>query len=294
MSNKHPTRGSVEATNTPSPGATPKGEKLQKVLARAGLGSRRELEGWIADGRVSVDGKVARLGDRAEAHQTLRVDGRILPASSQAPRRRVLVYYKPEGEVCTRSDPQGRPTVFQNLPGLRHSRWIMVGRLDLNTAGLLLFTTDGELANRLAHPSMEIEREYAVRVLGEVTQAMLTRLRKGVALEDGPASFDSIRDVGGEGANHWYHVTLREGRHREVRRLWEAIGVTVSRLTRVRYGPLSLPRKLRIGRWQELEMKDIQALLRAAGISNARSSAKRQQRPARKHSPSRHRGQSRR
>jgi len=294
MSNKRPIRGSVETTSTPSPGPTPRGEKLQKVLARAGLGSRRELEGWIADGRVSVDGKVARLGDRAEAHQTLRVDGRILPASSQTPRRRVLVYYKPEGEVCTRSDPQGRPTVFQNLPSLRHSRWIMVGRLDLNTAGLLLFTTDGELANRLAHPSMEIEREYAVRVLGEVTQTMLTRLRKGVELEDGPASFDSIRDVGGEGANHWYHVTLCEGRHREVRRLWEAIGVTVSRLTRVRYGHLSLPRKLRVGRWQELEMKDMQALLRAAGMGNARSSPKRQQKPVRQHAPSRRRGHSRR
>ncbi len=294
MSNKRSIRGSVVTTNTPFPGPAPRGEKLQKVLARAGLGSRRELEGWIADGRVSVDGKVARLGDRAETHQTIRVDGHILPTSSQTPRRRVLVYYKPEGEVCTRSDPQGRPTVFRNLPSLRNSRWIMVGRLDLNTAGLLLFTTDGELANRLAHPSMEIEREYAVRVLGEVTQAMLTRLRKGVALEDGPASFDSIRDVGGEGANHWYHVTLREGRHREVRRLWEAIGVTVSRLTRVCYGPLSLPRKLRVGRWQELEMKDIQALLRVAGIGKVRSSSKRGQRPARQHSPSRRRSQSRR
>jgi 23S rRNA pseudouridine2605 synthase len=246
---------------------TPAGEKLQKVLARVGLGSRRELERWIVDGRVTVDGTVAKLGDRVQPDQDIRVDGQPLAAGARhETRRRIIVYNKPDGEVTTTRDPQGRPTVFDHLPVLRHARWIVVGRLDFNTQGLLLFTTDGELANRLMHPSSEIEREYAVRVLGVVDEEMLKRLRQGVTLDDGPAHFDSIMDAGGEGANHWYHVTLKEGRHREVRRLWEAVGATVSRLIRVRFGPVTLPRQLRAGRWMDLDADVETALLESVGI----------------------------
>jgi len=243
------------------------GEKLQKVLANAGLGSRRELERWIADGRVTVDGAVAKLGDRVTLDQHILIDGVPLAAGARhESKRRIIAYHKPDGEVTTTKDPQGRPTVFDNLPVLRHARWIVVGRLDFNTQGLLLFTTDGELANRLMHPSRQIEREYAVRVLGKVDAEMLKRLQTGVELDDGPAHFDTIVDAGGEGANHWYHVTLKEGRHREVRRLWEAVGVTVSRLIRVRFGPVSLPRQLRPGRWMDLERDSEVALLESVGL----------------------------
>jgi 23S rRNA pseudouridine2605 synthase len=242
-------------------------EKLQKVLAQAGIGSRREMERWIAQGRVTVNGQKATLGDRVEAGQEIRVDGRVIPmpAVLAAPRR-MLAYHKPEGEVCTRSDPEGRPTVFQGLPSLRHGRWVAVGRLDLNTSGLLLLTTDGELANRLMHPRYALEREYAVRVLGDLSPEVLTQLRAGVMLEDGPARFETIVDAGGSGANHWYHVTLREGRYREVRRIWEAVGGRVSRLIRVRYGPVRLPRNLRPGRWRELESALVTELAEAAGL----------------------------
>lgn len=246
---------------------TDTGEKLQKVLARAGLGSRRELELWIADGRVTVNGAVAKLGDRVTPNQDIRVDGQPLSAGARhGHRRRIIVYHKPDGEVTTTKDPQGRPTVFDHLPVLRNARWIAVGRLDFNTQGLLLFTTDGELANRLMHPSSEIEREYAVRVLGAVDADMLKRLQEGVALDDGPAHFDTIVDAGGEGANHWYHVTLKEGRHREVRRLWEAVGVTVSRLIRVRFGAVTLPRQLRPGRWMDLDKDGEKLLLESVGL----------------------------
>ena len=245
----------------------PAGEKLQKVLARAGLGSRRELELWIAEGRVTVNGAVAKLGDRVLPEQDIRVDGQPLSASARhGTRRRVIMYSKPEGQVCTTSDPQGRPTVFDHLPVLRGARWIVIGRLDFNTQGLLLFTTDGELANKLMHPSSEIEREYAVRVLGTVDADMLTRLRAGVQLDDGMAHFDDIADAGGEGANHWYHVILKEGRNREVRRMWEAVGVKVSRLIRVRFGPVPLPRMLRPGRWEELDPALLTALLETVGL----------------------------
>lgn len=240
-------------------------EKLQKVLARAGIGSRREMERWIEQGRVSVEDKRAKLGDRVEPHAIIRVDGRVIPIPKTLPERRVLAYHKRVGEVCARSDPQRRPTVFDHLPKLHRGRWVAVGRLDMNTTGLLLLSTDGELANRLMHPSQEIEREYAVRVLGSVDDEKLRQLKTRVALEDGPAHFDSIRDAGGEGRNHWYHVTLKEGRRREVHRLWEAVGARVSRLIRIRYGPVRLPRSLWAGHWEELDRAAVVALLAAAG-----------------------------
>ncbi|MFQ5846578.1 MAG: 23S rRNA pseudouridine(2605) synthase RluB [Candidatus Methylomirabilales bacterium] len=241
-------------------------EKLQKVLARAGLASRREIERWIARGRVSIDGTRAKLGDRVEPRQVIRVDGRVVPREKTPSGRRVLAYYKPEGEVCTRSDPRGRPTVFDHLPQLDRGRWVVVGRLDLNTAGLLLFTTDGELANRLMHPAQEIEREYAVRVSAKVPPDILRKLKTGVNLEDGPAHFDAIHDAGTKGVDRWYQVTLSEGRKREVRRLWEVVGVKVGRLIRIRYGPVSLPRGLRAGRWAELGRPAVADLVAAAGL----------------------------
>ncbi len=244
----------------------PAGEKLQKVLARAGAGSRREMERWIAEGRITIDGRPAKIGDRVDAGQRLCIDGRPLPAMTFAPKPRVLIYHKPEGEMTTRHDPQGRATVFANLPQIRQGRWISIGRLDLNSSGLLLFTTDGELAHRLMHPSGEIEREYAVRILGAVTPEAIARLTQGVTLEDGPARFASVADAGGTGANHWYHVVIREGRNREVRRMWEAVGATVSRLIRVRYGPISLPRMLRPGRSEYLEREPLESLYTTAGL----------------------------
>ena len=238
-------------------------EKLQKVLARAGHGSRREIETIIEAGRVSVDGKIATLGDRVEIVPGLkiRIDGHLISVKESAEQIcRVLAYYKPEGELCTRNDPEGRPTVFDRLPKLRGARWIAVGRLDVNTCGLLLFTTDGELANRLMHPSREVEREYAVRVFGEVDDDKIRQLSKGVQLEDGPASFKTIKFAGGEGINQWYNVTLTEGRNREVRRLWEAVGVQVSRLMRVRYGDIQLPKGLPRGGWIEMELPAVNYL----------------------------------
>ncbi len=233
-------------------------EKLQKVLARAGRGSRREMETFISAGRVSVDGKTAFLGDRVEGTEQIRVDGhQITMKAKEDDLCRILMYNKPEGEMCTRKDPEGRPTVFDRLPKLDGSRWVAVGRLDINTSGMLLFTTDGELASRLMHPSRKVEREYAVRVFGEVNEAMLQTLRAGVKLEDGPAKFQKITYRGGEGRNHWFHVVLSEGRNREVRRLWESQDVQVSRLIRVRYGDLEMKRQLPLGGWTELALKDV-------------------------------------
>ncbi|MFA5626854.1 MAG: pseudouridine synthase [Thiohalomonadaceae bacterium] len=244
--------------------------RLQKVLARAGLGSRRELEQRIIDGRVSINGKPVKLGDQVSPGDVVRLDGRIIAQDSlQGPERRVLVYHKQAGEVCTRSDPEKRPTIFDRLPVLRHGRWVAVGRLDINTTGIILLTTDGDLANRLMHPSSQVEREYAVRVFGEVRPEIIQNLLAGVMLDDGEAGFDSIVAAGGEGANHWYHVTLREGRNREVRRLWESQGVTVSRLIRVRYGPIHLGRQLRLGRYEDLTGEPLQALLQIVGLVSA-------------------------
>jgi 23S rRNA pseudouridine2605 synthase len=237
-------------------------DKLQKVLANAGVGSRREMEKWIQAGRISVNGKLATLGDRVEPADKIRVDGNPLSTSNDAPVCRVLMYNKPEGELCSRKDPEGRPTVFDRLPAIKNGRWIAVGRLDINTSGLLLFTNDGELANRLMHPKHEIEREYSVRVFGEVEDKMLKRLTTGVKLEDGEAKFTEIVKKPGddEGQNTWYNVSLSEGRNREVRRLWESQGVQVSRLIRVRYGALELQKRLPQGGWVELGLPDLNTL----------------------------------
>lgn len=238
-------------------------EKLQKVLANAGHGSRREIETMIQAGRISVDGKVATLGDRIEASHSIkvRIDGHVVQLRENSETIcRVLAYYKPEGELCTSRDPEGRPTVFDRLPKIRGSRWIAVGRLDVNTSGLMLFTTDGELANRLMHPRHEIEREYAVRVFGVVDDEKIKQLLDGVKLEDGHAAFRSLKYQGGEGINQWYNVTLTEGRNREVRRLWEAVGVQVSRLIRVRYGDITLPKGLPRGGYTEFELKEVNYL----------------------------------
>lgn len=242
-------------------------EKLQKILARIGVASRREIERWIEEGRVTVDGKPATIGLRVTPDARIAVDGRAIPLTEFSPKPRVLIYHKPEGEVCTRADPQGRKTIFESMPTLRHGRWITIGRLDYNTSGLLLLTTDGELAHRLMHPSHEIEREYAVRILGEVTTEMFKQLREGVLLDDGPAKFDDIIDAGGTGANRWYHVILREGRNREVRRMWEGVGAKVSRLIRVRYGTIGLPRLLRPGRSRELEPEEAAPLYESVGLT---------------------------
>lgn len=240
----------------------PKSEKLQKVLARIGIGSRREVEQWITAGRLKINYQLAKVGDRITLSDKVELDGRLirLQGVEDIPQK-ILLYHKPAGEICSRHDPEGRPTVFDLLPTLRGKRWVTVGRLDYNTSGLLLFTTDGELANRLMHPSSKIEREYAVRILGKLTLAITERLKQGVHLEDGFAQFDNIQDAGGEGVNHWYHVILREGRHREVRRLFESQGLKVSRLIRVRFGPITLPRFLRPGKSKELDKKEAISLL---------------------------------
>ncbi len=240
-------------------------ERLQKFLARIGQGSRRQIEDWIRQGRIIINGVPAQLGVSVNGAERIEIDGKLIQVRAFGQKRRVLAYYKPIGEVTTRSDPEGRPTIFEKLPILRDSRWIAVGRLDLNTQGLLLLTNDGDLANRLMHPSSQIEREYAVRILGEVAPATLRQLQEGVPLEEGIARFDSIREAGGEGANHWYHVILREGRNREVRRLWESQGVAVSRLIRVRYGPISLRRGLHPGRWDELNETQMDELRKTVG-----------------------------
>ncbi|MDG1388629.1 MAG: pseudouridine synthase [Halioglobus sp.] len=252
-------------TSEDAPAKSLPGEKLQKVLARTGLGSRREMERWIEQGRVSIDGKPATLGDRVTHRERISVDGRPVN-TTPAQETRCILYHKPTGEVCSRKDPQGRRTVFERLPKLKSGRWISIGRLDYNTSGLLLFTTDGDLANKLMHPSSNIEREYMVRVMGEWKEDMLQRLLDGVMLEDGVARFSDIQDGGGDGINHWFYVVIMEGRNREVRRLWESQGLTVSRLKRVRYGEVFIPSKVKQGQWVELAGKEIKSLYRMADL----------------------------
>ncbi len=243
-------------------------ERIQKLLARAGYGSRREIERWIVAGELKINGKPAEIGQQISPQDTVILRGKALNLQARLRATpKVLAYHKQAGEMCTRHDPEKRPTVFDKLPHPGSGRWIMIGRLDINTDGLLLFTTDGELANRLMHPSHEIEREYASRILGEVDSDMLKRLTQGVELADGQAKFMRIKDAGGEGANHWYHVVLTEGRNREVRRLWESQGVKISRLIRVRYGNITLPRYLRGGHSEELDVKTTRKLYESVGLT---------------------------
>lgn len=225
------------------------------------------METWISTGRITIDGKVAKVGDRVFPGQSVRVDGEIVSLPG-ALKTRVLLYHKPEGEVTSRKDPEGRKTVFERLPRLKEGRWISVGRLDFNTSGVLLFTTDGALANSLMHPSSSIEREYLVRVMGHVDEAVLQRLRDGVELDDGPARFSDIQEGGGDGINRFFYVVLMEGRNREVRRLWESQGTTVSRLKRVRYGEVFLPSKLKKGQWMELPQADVDVIYSMAGLAS--------------------------
>ncbi|WP_308366832.1 MULTISPECIES: 23S rRNA pseudouridine(2605) synthase RluB [unclassified Microbulbifer] len=248
-----------------SDSTSPAGEKLQKVLARTGLGSRREMERAIEAGRVTVNGVVAELGERVTDTDHIELDGRRLPVQEEN-RCRVILYNKPVGEICSRHDPEGRPTVYDSLPRLRSGRWISVGRLDFNTSGLLLFTNSGELANKLMHPSSVIDREYLVRIQGQVDDEMKKRLLTGVLLEDGVARFTDIVPSGGEGNNRWFYCVVMEGRNREVRRLWESQGVRVSRLKRVRYGSVFIPSHVRVGQWIEMEPKEIDDLCITAGL----------------------------
>jgi len=247
----------------------PAGEKLQKVLARIGVGSRRDVEAWITQKRIKVNGVEATLGQRVDLHDAITIDGKVIKREEAAESvRRVIMYNKPDGEICTRDDPEGRPTVFDKMPRPKEGRWINIGRLDINTTGLLMFTTDGELANRLMHPSYEMDREYAVRVRGEVDDEMIERLKAGVVLEDGPAKFTDIKQApGGEGFNHWYHCVVMEGRNREVRRLWESQGLVVSRLKRVRFGPVFLNSDLPMGRWREMSQYEVDILSAEVGLT---------------------------
>ncbi|WP_204378433.1 23S rRNA pseudouridine(2605) synthase RluB [Agaribacterium haliotis] len=249
--------------------AAPEGEKLQKVLARCGLGSRREMEREISAGRVTVNGQQAKLGDRVLLSDTVELAGKRVRLSAADEDMRVLLYNKPEGEICTRHDPEGRPTVFDRLPRLNNGRWIQIGRLDINTSGLLLFTNNGELANKLMHPSSNIDREYLVRVRGELSEDMRRTLTNGVELDDGPARFTDIAESPNneEGSAHqWYYCVVMEGRNREVRRLWESQGLQVNRLKRVRFGNIFVPSHVRVGQWIELGDKELKDLCSTAGL----------------------------
>ncbi len=274
------------------PGAAPPGckrvlgpqgdaPKLHKVLAQAGLGSRLEMEQLILEGRISVNGEPAHIGQRIQFGDSIKINGKPVRVRLTPPPPRVLAYHKPAGEVVTHDDPQNRPTVFRRLPKIPNGKWQSVGRLDLNTEGLLLFTNSGELANRLMHPRFGLEREYAVRVLGALSNMEKQRLLDGVQLDDGVAQFGSIEDGGGEGANCWYRVTIAEGRNREVRRMMESVGHAVSRLIRIRYGAVMLPRGLKRGFWLELDGRDVERLTSAAGIEREAPPA----RPASKKAP---------
>ncbi len=246
-------------------------QRLHKLLALAGLGSRRDMEKLIESGRVTLNGEVAQLGAGVTQHDVVRVDSRPVRLSFEPELPQILIYHKPEGEIVSADDPEGRSSVFDKLPRVKGAKWIAIGRLDINTSGLLIFTTSGELANHFMHPRYEVEREYAVRIFGELTEGQLLQLTQGIELEDGPAAFDVINPQGGEGANHWYQVILREGRNREVRRLFEAFQLPVSRLMRVRFGPVNLPPRVKRGQMLKLESKEIVSILEWAGLEVPRA-----------------------
>jgi 23S rRNA pseudouridine2605 synthase len=277
-----PPRPGAEPQLKPASFAEP--ERLQKVLAQIGIGSRREIEEWVIAGRISVNGLPAALGQKIGPGDIVKHNGKLIPLKFAEQREsRVLIYHKPEGEIVSRDDPDGRPSVFERLPLLKRGRWIAIGRLDFNTSGLLLFTNDGDLANKMMHPRYEMEREYAVRLLGRLSDEQIASLTTGIELEDGPARFGSLRDEGGEGVNHWYRVTLSEGRNREVRRMFESVGLTVSRLMRVRYGPVELPSKLKRGMWMDMPQEQVRAISGDTG-------PQRQQRPEEKNRQRRNEG----
>ena len=243
--------------------------KLQKALAQAGLGSRREMEELVRAGRVTVNGETARIGARVGPSDAIRVEGRLVRGAERKRLPRVLLYHKPEGEIVSRDDPAGRASVFDRLPPVRDAKWLAVGRLDYNTGGLLVLTTAGELANRMMHPRYELEREYAVRVRGRLTEEQLARLRSGIRLDDGMVRCDAVEDGGGEGTNRWYRVVLREGRNRVVRRLFDALGLTVSRLLRVRFGSVTLPPRLKRGQYVELPPREVRQLLKSLDLPSS-------------------------
>ena len=257
-------RGTTTKSVVIDPDAVP--QRLHKLLALAGLGSRRDMETLIASGRVTINGKVAQVGAGVVSSDLIRLDSKPLRLPFEADLPKILLYHKPEGEIVSQDDPENRATVFDKLPHVKNAKWIAIGRLDMNTSGLLIFTTSGELANRFMHPRYEVEREYAVRIFGELTEGQMLQLTQGIELDDGPASFDLIHPQGGEGSNHWYQVVLREGRNREVRRLFEAFQLPVSRLMRVRFGPINLPPRLKRGMMLELEPKEVVSLLEWAGL----------------------------
>lgn len=254
-------------------------ERIQKFLAHQGIASRRQIDQMLQQGRITVNGQTAKPGDQIDGREKIALDGKLIRLAWADSRPKLLMYHKPVGELCTRSDPEGRPNVFDNLPRLVQGRWVGIGRLDINTSGLMLFTNQGELANRLMHPSYEIEREYAVRVHGAVSGEMLRQLKEGVVLDDGPAKFEEILDSGGQGSNHWYHVVLKEGKNREVRRLWESVGVEVSRLFRVRYEGFNLPKWLKPGKYRLFDDEVVKRLYKRLELTydhrNSRPDARR-------------------